>query len=263
MWTNQNSYFLTCHLHVRDLFDAYINGEPLEFNNEAKYLGVTIDNKLTWRQHTENIEKKINKGIGIPKKMRHFLQEDTLASLFNAFVKPFVDYGSLTWRGTANTHLLKLKRTLNKAMRTMAFISKFESAKSLYIYYKILPLEANIKLTQGKFIWKLTHNQHPDCIQATNSSTAINDNEDNNRFVLPSFRTNTGRVSLAYQGIKLWVKEIPETIKKSATYSSFSKKLKHHFLEGNDLILRMTKSRKTSFTNINVCGYVSIVFHLT
>ena len=169
--------------------------------------------------------------------MRHFLQEDTLASLFNAFVKPFVDYGSLTWRGTTNTHLLKLKRTLNKAMRTMAFISKFESAKSLYIYYKILPLEANIKLTQGKFIWKLTHNQHPDCIQATNSSTAINDNEDNNRFVLPSFRTNTGRVSLAYQGIKLWVKEIPETIKKSATYSSFSKKLKRHYLEGNDLIL--------------------------
>ena len=41
----------------------------------------------------------------------------------------YIDYGSLTWGGTANTHLLKLKRTLNKAMRIMAFRNKYESAK--------------------------------------------------------------------------------------------------------------------------------------
>ena len=53
--------------------------------------------------------------------MRHFLQEDILVSLFNAFLKPYIDYGSLTWEGTANTHLLKLKRTPNKAMRINGF----------------------------------------------------------------------------------------------------------------------------------------------
>ena len=142
----------------KNVFDVYINGEPLEFNNEAKYLGVILDNKLTWRQHIENIKSKINKGLRILKKMRHFLKEDTLASLFYAFLKPYIDYGSLTWGGTANTHLLKLKQTLNKAIRIMAFRSKYESAKPLYISYKILPLEANIKLKQGKCIWKLTHN---------------------------------------------------------------------------------------------------------
>ena len=83
----------------RNVFDIYINGEPLEFNNKAKYLGVTIDKKLTWHQHTENIKNKIKKGIGILKKMCHFLQEDTLVSLFNAVVKPYVDYESLTWGG--------------------------------------------------------------------------------------------------------------------------------------------------------------------
>ena len=109
-------------------------------------------------------------------------------------------------------------------MRIMTFRSNYESAKSVYIYYKILPLEATIKLNLGKFIWKLTHNLHPDRIQDifhTDSSTAISNNQDNNRFILPSFRTNTGRASLAYQGIKLWNKGIPETIKKSAKYSSF------------------------------------------
>ena len=51
MQTNQNSYVLidlspACKNNV---FDVYINGEPLEFNREAKYLGAIIDNKLTWR----------------------------------------------------------------------------------------------------------------------------------------------------------------------------------------------------------------------
>ena len=159
---------------------------------------------------------------------------------FYAFLKLYIDNGSLTWGGTTNTHLLKLKQTLNKAMRIIAFRSKYESAKPLYIYKKILPLEANIKLNQEKFIWKLTHNQHTDCIQDIfhiNSSTAINNNEVNNRFISPSFRTNIGRASLAYQGIKLWNKGIPETIKKSAKYSSFSKELKQHLLEGNNLTL--------------------------
>ena len=46
----------------RNVF-AYINGEPFEFNNQAKYLGVITDNKLTWCQHIENIKNKINKRI--------------------------------------------------------------------------------------------------------------------------------------------------------------------------------------------------------
>ena len=47
----------------KNVFDAYINGEPFEFNNKAKYLRVIIDNKLTWCQHIENIKNKINKRI--------------------------------------------------------------------------------------------------------------------------------------------------------------------------------------------------------
>ena len=38
----------------------------------------------------------------------------------------------------------------------MAFRNKYESDKPLYIHYKVLPLEAIIKLSQGKFMWKLT-----------------------------------------------------------------------------------------------------------
>ena len=88
-------YFDLSPVCKRNVFDVYINGEPLEFKNNAKYLGVTTDNKLIWCQHIENIKNKINNGIGI--------QEDTLLSHSNAFVKPYVDFGRLTWGGIANT----------------------------------------------------------------------------------------------------------------------------------------------------------------
>ena len=56
-------------------WESEFNGEPLKFNNELKYFGVTIDNKLTWYQHIENIENKINKGIAALKKCVTFYRK--------------------------------------------------------------------------------------------------------------------------------------------------------------------------------------------
>ena len=99
MFANQNSiylYFVLSPACKKNVVDVYINGKLFEFNNEAKYLGVAIDDKLTWRQRIKNIKNEINKRIRILKKMCLFLQEDTLVSLFNAFVKQFAHYRNLT-----------------------------------------------------------------------------------------------------------------------------------------------------------------------
>ena len=38
---------------------------------------------------------KLQKGIGITRTMRHFLQKKQLKLLFSAFISPFLDYGAL------------------------------------------------------------------------------------------------------------------------------------------------------------------------
>ena len=100
-----------------------------------------------------------------------------MVSLYNSLIKPHVDYGILAWGSAANTHLNLIDKRLNKVVRMMSFKGKYESAKPLYNYFNILPLNESIKLSQGKFMWTLIQNQHPESIQKKfqrSSSTAIN-----------------------------------------------------------------------------------------
>ena len=41
-------------------FELRINGILIEKSDSVKYLGVTIDSKLTWRQHILHLEKKMS-----------------------------------------------------------------------------------------------------------------------------------------------------------------------------------------------------------
>ena len=73
----------------------FIDKEELKQKDTAKYLGVYFDKNLTWNKHTEYITCKLNRGIGILQKIRKFVQGKTLTNIFNAFLKPYLEYGTL------------------------------------------------------------------------------------------------------------------------------------------------------------------------
>ena len=108
----------------------------------------------------------MNKGIlGILRKMCDFLQENQLENLYNAFIKPFTEYGVLAKGVAPKIHLIKIERSLNKAVRIMSFKGKFESAQPLFQYLNIVLLHINMNLQQSKFMKKLILCQHLDSIQ--------------------------------------------------------------------------------------------------
>ena len=55
-----------------------MNSQKLEQSKSVRYLGVVINNKLNWKSHIEYINHKINIGLGIIKKLRYYVQEETL-----------------------------------------------------------------------------------------------------------------------------------------------------------------------------------------
>lgn len=78
-------------------FKVSIDGQVLTPQPFPKYLGVYIDDKLSWNKHIEMVVRKINQGLEIIRKLRDFLQEQQLKSPFNSFIKSFTGYGNIIW----------------------------------------------------------------------------------------------------------------------------------------------------------------------
>ena len=53
-----------------------IDGIIIETVNCTKCLGVIVDNKLTWTQHINELCNIVAKGIGIIRKVRHYIKQE-------------------------------------------------------------------------------------------------------------------------------------------------------------------------------------------
>ena len=63
----------------------------------VKYLGVIVDDTLTWSDHVEYISTKIRRGIGILKRTSKFLKEGSLLMIYSSLIEPYLRYCNIVW----------------------------------------------------------------------------------------------------------------------------------------------------------------------
>ena len=73
-------------------FRLVMNEERLERCSDYKYLGVYIDDKLSWKSHIQYVCKKISKTCGAFAKLRHCLDITTLKTVYHALVFSHLSY---------------------------------------------------------------------------------------------------------------------------------------------------------------------------
>lgn len=74
-----------------------MNNVTLESSNQEKDVGVTIDVSLKFRVHAAAAVKKANQALGILKKAYTSRDGTTITSLYNAMVRPHLEYGNTIW----------------------------------------------------------------------------------------------------------------------------------------------------------------------
>ena len=79
----------------------------------TKFLGVIIHQNLSWQAHIKAISSKIAKSTGIIIKSRQFFLSNTLCTLYNSLILPYLQYCSIIWASTYSSHLQPLFRLKN------------------------------------------------------------------------------------------------------------------------------------------------------
>ena len=93
---------------------------PLNRVSSTKFLGVIIDENLTWKNHIDAISKTISRNIGMLTKLKHFVPVNISYSLYCTLILPYINYGVLIWGNTCKTYLDKIFKLQKWAIRTIS-----------------------------------------------------------------------------------------------------------------------------------------------
>ena len=69
----------------------------IELHSHAKYLGIRIDEVLSWSKQIESIYIKLGRANGILSKLRHFVPKDICISVYYSLFYTHLIYGCLIW----------------------------------------------------------------------------------------------------------------------------------------------------------------------
>ena len=82
-----------------------INKSKLSPVSNVNYLGVVLDEFLSWDAHVNQLYKKLAQTNGILSKLRHYVPQKTCISVYFSLFYSYILYGSLAWQFTSKTNL--------------------------------------------------------------------------------------------------------------------------------------------------------------
>ena len=110
---------------------------------ETKFLGVLIDQHLSWKPHIDFVSKKISKSVGIIAKARFYLSSQTLMTLYYSLEYPFLTYCNVAWSSAycSNLNCIQLlqKRIVRLITKAHHYLANTSTAP-LFSQLKVLDI---------------------------------------------------------------------------------------------------------------------------
>ena len=76
-----------------DISELIVNGNKIYRSKTTKYLGMMVDEKLSWAPHINHICTKLIKQIIALRTLTSFIDNDMAKQLYFAYVYPHISYG--------------------------------------------------------------------------------------------------------------------------------------------------------------------------
>ena len=171
-WLNVNKLSLSIektnfvvfdNLNCIDEITLDLNGENLSIKEckTIKYLGLMVDNKLTFNDHIEHIKKKVGKRLGAMYRSKNLLPVKYRKMFANALMLPQFDYLDIIYNKACKSKLNELDLLYKKVAKIALDVPKRESSLNVYRDMKWLPLHLRRQVHMSSYMFRIMKNTSP------------------------------------------------------------------------------------------------------
>ncbi len=202
-----------------------MENEILEQVSNTKFLGLYIDEQLTWSKHIEHCKKKMSSGIYAINMSKNILSTNHLKTLYYSMVHPYITYGIMLWYNTYKKHIHKLEVLQKKAIRSICRAKYNDPSSPLFKELGILKLRDLGDIQTQQFMYSFVNGKLSLPLQSifeyhrdVHHYTTRHGNDPR------AMRANTEFMNKSWfcKGPKLWM-ELDSTIKEAKTKQNFKK----------------------------------------
>jgi hypothetical protein len=223
---------------ITSIINLAINGCVINRVSQIKFLGIFIDDKLSWKVHIKHLESKISSLIGVLSKIRFKINSEVSNLIYDALLLSQLDYCNIIWCSGYKTSIHKLETLQARALRICNRLNYKLSRINTFASLNRLSLTQLNRFNIAKFVFlvlkgftpAIFHNFFTLCKNKTFQSTRLHNN-----IFINSVNTNIRKMFIAYNGSILWNK-LPEPIRNIVTLSSFKREVKALLLSSPSLL---------------------------
>ena len=137
--------------------DGTIN--VLQRKQKLKYVGVLLDETMSFNHYISYICTRIAQNNGIISKLRHYLTLLQMKQIYYSLIHPYISYAILAWGSAYKTHIDKIQAKQNHSARLIFFATSYgehtESALSLLNLLDVLTVHNiyQFQILKFTYLW--------------------------------------------------------------------------------------------------------------
>jgi len=137
--------------------EIYMFNNAIRRKNETKFIGLLIDDKLSWKSHTNHTHSKVSKLIGLLFRVSDCFTKTALKTIYYSFIYPHLLYGVIFWGRVAKRNFESIYILQKTAVRILTKSQKYAHTDPLFKDNEILKLSIILRLEMCKFIHRDLH----------------------------------------------------------------------------------------------------------
>lgn len=235
-----------CMGPIRPLF---IGSSNVKWVSKTRLLGMTVDDRLSWIPHTQELKKSFGTKLDLLKRSR-FLPKTVLEQFYFKVILPSVNYGILLWGSCTNhENLNAINKQHCRAAKIIYNMAKDIPSADALIRANWPSLIYTYKMTVFKCIHRAFNDRLPTllCNNIVSRRIRVHEFRLQDALVIPRFNTKFVQNSVSYRGATLWNTMIACDTSLSKVNSKYLDKVLKNIKEFDQFSFNTTSVSTTKF----------------